>query len=442
MKPRHVIIGVLFWAAAVGCSWYILRTELTAQSSDVSELSSGVTRWLSGQYRYSQAACDRQLVVALGDPIFLQSENGTWSQVGLATNINGQFRRAPVVSKTTEVLIYEDAVAACGDRFQLQYHTTPMSLDWVVMTMIPRERQKAIALLIADEWKAHQEEIMDRLRPVMKEGLRKGMKAVEAELPQILRNHREEFRKLGDRYETEILKAEVLPLVRDEILPIIEEEALPLAEEVGRALWKRVSLLSFTYSYLYDRSPLPKRDALRAEFQRFIDEVALPELRSRSHQFLQVTEDIVKRSMENPKVKDALKRNLRRVAEDPEFHELVKAIVREAVVENQTLRLEMEAYRKDQETRAAFGLAGDRLEPVVRQIGDMIFGTRDTGITPEFSRILRSQILNKDRRWFVMVPIERDVVPGEPIEIVHADTPMIYPMGFGGNDQSPLTPTR
>jgi len=347
-----------------------------------------------------------------------------------------------LVSKTTEVLIYEDAVAACGGHFQLHYHTTPMSLDWVVLTMIPHERQKQIALLIADEWKVQQEEIMHRLRPVMKDGLRKGMKAVEAELPQILRGHREDFRKLGDRYETEILKAEVLPLVRDEILPIIEVEALPVAEEVGRALWKRVSLLSFTYSYLYDRSPLPKRDALRAEFQRFIDEVALPELRSRSDQFIQVTEDIVKRSMENPKVKAALKRNLRRVAEDPEFHELIKAIVREAIVENQTLRLEMEAYRDDQETRAAFGLAGDRLEPVVRQIGDLIFGTRETGITPEFSRILRSQILKKDRRWFVMVPTEGAVVSGQPIEIVYADTPMIYPMGFGGNDQSPLTPTR
>ncbi len=442
MKHRHVIVGVLFWAAAACCSWYVLRTELTAQSSDVSELSAGVTRWLGGQYRHVHGVCDEKLMVAVGDPVFLQSESGTWRQVGLATNIDGRFSRDPVVTSTTEILIYEDAIAACGEHFQLQYHTTPMSLDWVVVTMIPRERQQQIALLIADEWKAHQEEIMVRLRPVMKDGLRKGMQAVEAELPQILRDHREDFRKLGDRYETEILKAEVLPLVRDEILPIIEVEALPVAEEIGRALWKRVSLLSFTYSYLYDKSPLPKRDALKAEFQSFIDEVALPELRSRTGQFIQVTEDIVNRSMENPKVKAALKRNLRRVAEDPELQELIKTIVREAIVENHTLRLEMEAYRKDQETRAALGLAGDRLEPVVRQIGDLIFGTRETGITPEFSRILRSQILKKDRRWFVMVPTEREAVPGESVRIVHADTPMIYPMGFGGNDQSPLTPTR
>ena len=33
------------------------------------------------------------------------------------------------------------------------------------------------------------------------------MKAVEDELPGILRNHREDFRALGDKYETEILKA-------------------------------------------------------------------------------------------------------------------------------------------------------------------------------------------------------------------------------------------
>ncbi|MDG2131372.1 MAG: hypothetical protein P8K08_25465 [Fuerstiella sp.] len=442
MKQRHVIFGVLFWSAAACCSWYVLRAELTAQSSDVSHLSYDVSRWLSGQHRHLQAVCDERLMVAVGDPVFLQSADGTWRQVGLATDINGEFSRDPFITTATEVLIYEDAITACSDRFRLQYHTTPMSLDWVVMTMIPPERQKAIAQLIAEDWKVHQKEIMDRLRPVMKDGLRKGMKAVEAELPQILREHRDDFRKLGDRYGTEIMKAEVLPLVRDEILPIVEHEALPVAEDVGRALWKRVSLLSFTYSFLYDKSPLPRRDALKTEFQRFIDEVALPELRSRSDQFIQVTEDIIKRSMENPKVKDVLKRNLRRVAEDPEMHELIKAIVREAIVDNQTLRLEMEAYMDDQQTRAALDVAGERLEPVVRQIGDLIFGTREKGITPEFSRILRSQILKKDRRWFVMVPTDRDVVSGAPTEIIYADTPMTYPMGFGGNGQSPLTPTR
>ena len=49
----------------------------------------------------------------------------------------------------------------------------------------------------------------------------------------------------------------------------------------------------------------------------------------------------------------------------------------------------------------AFDIAGDRLEPVVRQIGDEIFGSEKDGINPDFARVLRSQILRKDRRWIV-----------------------------------------
>lgn len=85
---------------------------------------------------------------------------------------------------------------------------------------------------------------------------------------------------------------------------------------------------------------------------------------------------------------------------------------------------------------------------MVRAIGDALFGSRETGITPEFSRILRVQLLTKDRRWFMMVPVET-VTPtesddspdsGKVISMKMATESMIYPMGFGGSAQSPLTP--
>ena len=40
----------------------------------------------------------------------------------------------------------------------------------------------------------------------------------------------------------------------------------------------------------------------------------------------------------------------------------------------------------------------------MRRIGDMMFGTRHTGITPEFARVLRTEILDKDERWFLLEP--------------------------------------
>ncbi len=68
-------------------------------------------------------------------------------------------------------------------------------------------------------------------------------------------------------------------------------------------------------------------------------------------------------------------------------------------------------------------MAGDRIEPVVRKIGDDLFGSEDLGIDPNFARVLRSQILRKDRRWIVA---RRTGVSSERIELAKGTMP--YPI--------------
>lgn len=444
MKSRQFILGVAFWVAAAAVGGLTLRSELTTQSSSLTALSSHVTDWLSGQQSHFKAVSSVPLQIALHDPVFLQAENGDWLQVGVVTNVDGTQNRDPAIIDQVSLSIYDSALAGFPDGFVLQHYTTPMGLDWVVQTMIPEPRQQQIAELLAKEWQQQQHQILEQLRPIVRNGLRTALNAVEAELPEILHQHTEQFQALGDRYELEIVKSELVPLVRREILPIVEQEAIPVATELGKALWNRVSLWSFTWRFVYDKSPLPKRNAVREEFQRFVNEEALPELRSRTDQFIEMTEVIVKRVMENPEVRMVLQRNLKRVVEDPELHQLIWTLVRKAVVENQTLKTELEAHFASHETQAALQLTGERLEPVVRQVGDLIFGTREGGISPEFSRILRSQILLKDRRWLVMVPADpTDQKPvAGTVSMQPGQVPMIYPLSFAASELSPLTPAQ
>jgi hypothetical protein len=229
----------------------------------------------------------------------------------------------------------------------------------------------------------------------------------------------------------------------------VQAEASPVIEDVGRDLWKRVSLWGFAWRYVFDQSPLPKKDRVKAEFQRFVQEEAVPELESRTDEFIRVTERIVRKSMDNPKVKAVLRENLKQVAEDPELQRLIWNIVRESLIENKHLRDSVEKYLKEHETRTVMQVAGGRVEPMVRHIGDILFGTRESGITPEFSRILRLQILQKDRRWFVLVPAEDSdhneeagsSTMGTFVRVVDMqDVPAVYPVGYSGEIQSPLTP--
>ena len=61
---------------------------------------------------------------------------------------------------------------------------------------------------------------------------------------------------------------------------------------------------------------------------------------------------------------------------------------------------------------------GNRLEPTIRKIGDLVLGTREGGLTPEFSRVLRQQILLKDRHGIVVGDLSQagPPLPCTPLE--------------------------
>ncbi|MFN9718506.1 MAG: hypothetical protein ACK58L_07425, partial [Planctomycetota bacterium] len=80
-----------------------------------------------------------------------------------------------------------------------------------------------------------------------------------------------------------------------------------------------------------------------------------------------------------------------------------------------------------------------------------LIGVKSEGITPEFSRVLRNQILMKDRRWLIVIPASESAAETQDppanefrslpqIKIVPATSSMPFPLAFEGTAQSPLTP--
>ncbi len=97
-----------------------------------------------------------------------------------------------------------------------------------------------------------------------------------------------------------------------------------------------------------------------------------------------------------------MRRNLTRIVDDPEFRAIVWQIFREVLVDNPRLHQRLEERWNTAEARRAVEQAADYVEPCVRRIGDLLFGTREDGIAPEFAQVLRNQILDKDCRWLVL----------------------------------------
>ncbi len=448
MRYRHLILGTVAWGAIGVSALMAVRGMDAKDQSTVTDVVGGMGQWVAGAKSERIAWSAVEIVLSPGDPLLMRQADGTFRQVGRVRN---HFSREPkeAWTKQASVVFYNTVEAECPDGFALEYHTTPTALDWVVRTMVPPQRQQEIARLIADDWKSHREEVLTQLQPVLEKSLAHAVTAIEAEIPAIIQDHRNEFGQLADRYQAEIIQKQIVPLVRKEILPIVEDEITPVASELGRDLWDRISLWSFTWRYLYDVSPLPEKNAVKTEFERFLEQEVRPQLESRSDQFVTITQRIISQVSRNDRVRSVIRDNLRKVSSDPELQAIIWSVVQESIAQNNYLKTSLQDYWKSAEVQNALQVANIRLEPTARAIGDAIFGSREKGVTPEFSRVLRSQILLKDRRWLVVVPLgtagrrpdgdsrhSRD-----DLQIIIGQESMEFPIEFEGTAQSPLTLT-
>lgn len=307
-------------------------------------------------------------------------------------------------------------------------------LEDVLGVMFPPEKRDRIRGLLTDAMARHGERLTETLRPLVEQTFRDSLPIVEQGFRESVARHRDEIDRLGGRLRQELVADRLVPLVKREVLPIVREHAQPPVEEIGRELWDRASLWRFGWRAMYDKTPLPRRDLVRDEWDRFIDEEAIPVLESHVDDFVVALERIVADIAVNRAVRDELAGELDRLADDPEATRLARSILRDSFIENRHLRERWREIWTAEPAREALARAGQALDPTIRQIGDELFGTREDGIDPDFARVLRSQILRKDRVWLVARPRppkpDRDSPETGPPVIRRAEKVMSYPVVF------------
>ena len=171
---------------------------------------------------------------------------------------------------------------------------------------------------------------------------------------------------------------------------------------MGEELWQKVSVWRFGWRLIYDVSPLPEKKLTDQEWNRFFDHDAMPILEKHSEDFAGVITEVIRDTAANQHVQEVSRKSLAMMAEDPQLRALLRSLLREVIVDNPRFRETVDRQLNSPETRRALDVTSARLEPAMRRIGDMIFGTQNAGITPEFAQVLRSEILDKDHRWFLL----------------------------------------
>jgi hypothetical protein len=200
-----------------------------------------------------------------------------------------------------------------------------------------------------------------------------------------------------------VIEKRLQPLVRQEIWPLVQRRAEPLADEIGQEVWQRASVWRFGWRYAYDVSPLPQQNLVEKEWKRFLRDEVIPAIEGHTDDIIRVQQQILTDIARSERVRRVVRDSLVAVIDDPQVQRVAWSIFREAVLENPKLRETLERRWRSEEAQRALSIAAERLEPAVRRVGDMIFGNRETGVSPEFARVLRNQILGKDRRWLVLM---------------------------------------
>lgn len=408
---RHLtwIRGLVVWSllATVGI-WYLGRSLEGRGSSP--------RRFVSQLWDYSvrprttvQLELPRYTLLAVGDPIFVY-EGGQPRRVGEVAAVRhhetGQPSHIAWVT-AADVVFYPNAPPLHGCR--LQYHRTPGDFAWALQTFLPPEKRTLLANELAAAFEQHQDKIVAALRPVVQQAISDAIAVVEADLPAALANHRQELQDIGARYQRDLVKQQVIPLVKEEIFPLVKQEAEPIANEVGKELWQRVSLVGFSWAYVLDRTPLlEKKNRVREKWDSFVEGDVVPVLEDHSDEIVAAVQRMVAQAMQNEKVQQVLKNGLTAMIEDQELQALVWKIVREVVIDNPKMHQALETTLRGKEAQQAFRLTGELLEPTVVRLGQIMFGSQETGIAPEFAAVLRNRVMFKDRRWLVLEGPEGD----------------------------------
>lgn len=392
------IVGILFWVAAVSVAVYFGWSKFGEGT---------LLPRVSGYFGKRQHAVDLHSPtyqrLGFGDPIFVVDGQSA-TRVGNVAFIDfgeGYEKFKIGDTKTAAATLYGRCPPLeAGD--YVEVHASDDSMEWVVRTMLPPESRARISALIVDAWKRNQKDLLAKFAPLIEDSIAEAGSIISEDLQVAIANHQAEIDAISNRFQDQLIQREIVPLVKSEIWPIVQEETQPLVETIGREVWQEVSVWRFGWRYLYDRSPLPDKQLTEKEFNRFVERKAVPILENHVDDFIDVQKQVLDRITKNETVRKTVSESVRQVTEDQDFRDLVASISKDVLVENSRLKEALRQNWSSPEARRAMEFANYKLDPTILQIGQSMFGSTKTAITPEFARVLRNKILHKDQRWLTL----------------------------------------
>lgn len=341
------------------------------------------------------------------DPVFVVDAERYLLPAGLVRTVTP---RADGV--TVELTLFPESPDLLREGVTFTAFLAPWTAGWVMKTLLPKERLDEILWLVNETVREEGKRIADTLWPQVRLALLDVLELYQEQLPAALAAREDRIRALVSKHRSGVVAEAFVPAVEEVVLVKAEEQFRPFLEDVGQELWKELPIWSLGARWVWEGVPGTKEGQVQSKFEQYLKEDAMPILRKRAPEAMAIARQVLKDSIEDPRLKEAIATVAREVAGDPETTALFRDLAEELVVKNQRLR-EVLAKRWEAGLGEAVKEASSRLESVTKRTVDAIALTKDRqSINPRLARVLRTRLLRKDRRWVLMTPGEGPVLEG------------------------------
>lgn len=400
LRTLKLILGFAIWCALILASGRLLTEHRGEGAGTLSQL---------GEYfRSEPASVMVQLpgrhFVELGDAVFLEGEEETpVGEVAALLDAKGEARPEFFgLASRLRLELHDRHRVELFDDATARLVLVPDAFVWVVETLLTSENVPRIAAEWNEMMLRNRDEIFRLMTPIVRDLLHDVEATVEESLDGFVARRQAELRLLARDLQGDLDDRSMARLFQSEVWPLAEARFMPLAARIAGEIWEKVPFWGFSWRIAYQSLPLTADDYFARAWKEFVDREIKPIIMAHLDEIIAVTREVGRDALANREIQEQMRSTFIRLTSHPRFHALAQLFIQEVFLDNPRFHDRLLERLRSPEVERVLSSASAHLEPSLRRIADIVFGTREEGITKEFARVLRAQILQKDRRRFVI----------------------------------------
>ena len=385
-RRKNLWLGGAIWSVAlIG-----LATLAWAKSASIGPPAARL-----GQYVFSRP---ERVEVELsgwllkGDPV----RDPEWGYVGRVAAIEGDLAAQGRGPYRATLEIDPEVSLPPGARFAVR--TAEGDWAWIMATLLPPEKRAMVIRELEIFARDHRGEIEDLVRPIADDVIARATRVLEANLAEAVKARETQIQALMATHR-ELIREDLVPVLKKELGPMAKEKADPILREIGRELWDELPMWSLGWNAFVDALPGTSKQRVDRWWREFVEQKAIPILAAHEQDLLKALEELIEQGARSPEVRRALSKATRRLIKDERFQKLARGILEDALLTRFDVTAFVEEVVSDPAHQQRMRRLLDRLEPVLRRVGRRLTTDGDGRIDPNLARVLRRTILRKDQRW-------------------------------------------